>query len=419
MRSARGLIAALSASSLLCFASACGGGNGQAPALSSSLTPAAAGDAAAPALRRRYGRVLFHIVVPHKRHAKRDRYIPGSSASITITLNAVDGGPPPSGLALSTNSALTHCSSGCTVVGPFSPPGSDNFTVTIFGGPVGNPGPQLATATKTLTISAGALNTPSVTLLGVPAKFALHGSMPSGTAGTALAATALPIDVEDADGDVIAGTYSTPVTISDPDTSSLSACGGLCGSALQLGAGSPGKSVVLNDSTDAGNVQISYGGLDIAPAALTGSTSDGALTASGSVTFAPAVASISYSGPLNGSSLPELDLYAPSGSGTGSTAAFTDSQTGWTNAPYNQVVAESDNCSSTFSIATFAQTTGTDGTAWTATAVASPSPATCTATLTAGGGATLAVTTTYTGTGIGINAKPARIVHPAEPPATP
>jgi hypothetical protein len=361
-------------------------------------------DAVAPNTRhRKSGRIAFHIVMPRLRQHGRHHahYIPASGQSITITLNTVNGAPPQTGIATSTNSTLTGCATGCTVVGPFSPPGSDNFTVTIFAGPVGAPGAALSTATKTFTLAVGTQNNLPLTLDGVPAKFALHASAPVAAGGTPLVATALPIDVLDAAGDVITGTYSSPVTITDPDTSSLTACSGLCGSALQLGAaGTAVTSVVLTDDTDAGSVEVSYGGLDIAPAVLTGSTSAGALTASGAVSFAPSVAAISYTGPTL-SMLPELDLYAPSGH-TGSTGAFTDAQAGWTNTPYNQTITEGDTCST---IATFAQTTGTNGTAWTATAIAAPVAGTCTATLTGGGAATLAVTTTYTSGTIGVNAR--------------
>jgi hypothetical protein len=379
---------------------------------SASVTPlptsggGATAAAASPALavshrpaREKYGRLVFRITIPHKRHPRRAHYIPASAQSITITLDTVNGGAPPVGVATSVNDNLTNCAVSCTITGPYSPPGSDKYTVTIFGGPVGNPGPELSTATQTFTIVTGSANSPSITLEGVPAKFALHDTMPAGSGGTALAATALPIDVEDADGDVITGTYSTPVTLSDPDATSLTGCNGPCGSALQLGSGTAAKSVVLASSTDAGNVQITYGGMDVAPAALAGSTPAGDLAASGSVTFSPSVAPIVYVGPLVGI-VPEIDLYAPLGAGTGSTGSYTDSQAGWTNAPYSQAIAEGDNCSS---IATFAQNAVTNGTAWTATAVASPTAGTCADTLTGGGGATLAVITTYTSSGIGVS----------------
>jgi hypothetical protein len=371
------------------------------------------------AQRRKYGRLILHVTVP-RRHGRHSHYIPGSAASITITLNTVNGSQPPAGTVPSTNSALTGCETSCTVAGPFAPPGSDNFTVTIFGGPAGNPGLPLSTASKTATIVAGTANTFSITLQGVPAKFALQGAMPAAAAGTALGATGIPIEVEDADGDVITGTYSAPVTIADPDTSSLTACSGICGSALQLSGGSANNSVVLDGSTDAANVQIRYGGLDIAPVALAASTSSGALTAVGSVTFSPSVAPVVYSGSLNGSSLPEIDLYEPLGGGTGSTGSFTDSQAGWTGSPYFKTIGESDNCNSgANAIATYAQTTGTNGTAWTATAVAGPASGSCTATLTGGAGATLAVTTTYTTGSLGISARrvgrASRSVKPPQP----
>lgn len=342
-----------------------------------------------------YGRLILHVRIPHERQPRRrSHFVPGLAKSISITLNEVNGEPPPARVVRTAKSALSDCSSGCSVVGPAAPPGSDNFTVSIFGGPLGTPGPALSTATATFAIVAGKANAASITLNGVPAKFALHKPMPSASGGTALAVTALPIDVEDADGDVITGTYSTPVTLSDSDGSSLTACGGLCGSAIQLGSGTGTKRVVLANSMASADVTIRYGGMDIVPAALTASTSSGPLVSVGSVTFSPTVAPISYVGPLNGSA-PEIVL-GVMGPTTTLTKNFTDSQSGWTNAPYDQTIGEGDNCNSGGNaIATYAQNAVTNGTAWTVTVVGSPVVGTCTATLHGGAGAALAITTKY------------------------
>ena len=354
-----------------------------------SLAPPARG------IQNATGRLVFHIVVPRRRRdVGHAHFIPASGRSITITLNTVNGGPPPAGLQLTATAALTNCASGCTVIGPASPPGSDNFTVTIFGPAVGNAAPALSTATATFDLVAGRVNTPSITLNGVPAKFALHGAMPSAGGGTALPSTGLPIDVEDAAGDAITGSYALPVTLSDPDASSLMACGGLCGSALALGAGPFAKSVTLTSSSDSGAVAIRYGGLDVAPVALTASTTSGTLAAAGSVTFSPSVPAIAYTGPVNGT-IPTIEL-GTFGPTHVTSVSFTDSQVGWSNAPYGQTIVESDNCDGGGNaIATFAQNNVTNGTAWTATAVASPAVGSCTATLTGGAGATLAVITNY------------------------
>jgi hypothetical protein len=394
--------------------SACGGGLSTVPPAQPGSAPAAAGRSAASApaaaMRRpgqpQEGRLVFHITLPRVRRGKHSHFIPASSQSITITLNTVNGGAPPTQFPRSVNSSLNpaHCGNPCTVDGPWSPPGSDNFTVTVLGGPVGTPGPALSTATQTFTILNGKANAPSITLLGVPAQFALHATMPAGAGGNAFATPApLPIDVKDADGDVITGTYSAPVTLTDPDATSLTACSGLCGSALKAGSGSISKSVAIASSTAAATVTLVYGGMDVLPVTLRASTAAGALTLHGAATFSPSVASIVYTGPQNEVLLPELDLYAISG--TGSTGAFTDSQAGWSTSPYSQSIGENDDCST---IATFAQTLS--GTSWTATAVADPSAGTCTATLTGGAGATLGISTTYTTTAIGVDAahKPKR-----------
>ncbi|MHB8153339.1 MAG: hypothetical protein ACYDGW_06720 [Vulcanimicrobiaceae bacterium] len=320
----------------------------------------------------------------------RPSYVPASSKSITITLVTVDGNPPPSGLTTSVTTNLTNCSPSCTVPGPSAPPGSDAFTLTIYDALNGT-GNALSTASPTLTIVLGQANSNTITLLGIPKSFTF-GTVPSGTAGTAFGSggVALPLTVKDADNNTITGVYNTAVTVTDSDTSSLTNASGLA-----VSGGSAASSVsVPSEAVDA-TLKLTYGGQAILPATLTASAA-GATTAT--ATFTPTRQPIVYTGPTNGSGNPEIDLYATSG--TGSSAGFTATEVGWTNAPYSQAITatEASACSS------IATTAATSGSAFTTTVAASPAAGTCTLTLTdvSGGSTPVPVTLTYTSSGFGV-----------------
>jgi len=310
---------------------------------------------------------------------RRPQYVTANILSIQIVLNTVNGAAPPSGLVLSvtTNIAPGSCASGCTISGPSSPPGSDNFTLTTFDATNAGGG-AISTATTTLTIVQGTANSNTITLLGIPHSFTLSG-IPAGTAGTAFGSPAtITLTVKDVDGNTITGTYANSVTIADSDLSSLTQ-----GSALSINGAAVASSVTSTASSDV--LTLNYGGLAILPATLTVSAT-GATNAT--ATFAPTLQPIVYTGPLNGST-PEIDLYATSG--TGSTGAFTASETGWTNGPYskNLSLTVPAGCS------TIATASPASGTSFTVTSAASPAAGTCTMTLGDSVGQTKALTVTY------------------------
>ncbi|MHB8374221.1 MAG: hypothetical protein ACYDA5_09635 [Vulcanimicrobiaceae bacterium] len=324
------------------------------------------------------------------RAGMRPSYVPASSKSITITLNTVDGNPPPSGLTTSVTTNLTSCSPSCTVPGPSAPPGSDVFTLTVYDA-TGGTGNALSTASPTLAIILGQANSNTITLLGIPKSFTF-GTVPSGTAGTPFGSggVALPLTVKDADGNTITGVYNTAVTVTDSDTSSLALASGLA-----VSGGSAASSVSVASSTADATLKLTYGGQAILPATLTASAA-GAINAT--ATFTPTRNAIVYTGPTNGSGNPEIDLYATSG--TGSSAGFTATEVGWTNAPYSQAITatEASGCSS------IATTAATSGSAFTTTVASSPAAGTCTLTLTdvSGGSTAVPVTLTYTSSGFGV-----------------
>ena len=305
---------------------------------------------------------------------RRPHYITTNVASVEITLDSVNGAVPSTGapLSVTTNIAMTNCP--CTVYGPNVPAGSATFTLAAYDQPNAG-GNLIATASPTYTIAAGQANNESVTLNGVPAALSL--AVPSATAGTAFASPqSISVTVRDGDGNTILGTYATPVTIADSDSSGATTI-------ATSGNDSPPAETLLT-SSDA--VTIAYTGLAIAPAAISVS----AKAASANASFAPALQPIlvaTYASPAPNPSFIGVDLRPGTSSGT-----FTASEVGWTNAPYNKSLAltAATGCASIASVAP------ASGTSFTATVSASPVAGTCLATLADGNGHSQPVTLAYT-----------------------
>lgn len=360
---------------------ACGGsGGGSMPIAGPSGNPSdVPSSSPAPGLAT----TQFTLVVSSGTNTRQRSYVSLGTQSVTITLNSVNGGAPPAGLTTSVTSNITasSCTSGCTVSGPFVPPGSDAFTIATFSGANGG-GSALSEATTTFSVSASAANSIPATLLGIPATFSLSG-VPSGSAGTAIASTPLTLTAKDASGNAITGGYFNIVTIADSDTSSLT-----LGSSLTLNGGSAATSVASTASTD--TIAFAYGGLAIVPATISASAT---AATTHNVAFAPVLHPIVPS-------TSEVDLYATSG--TGSSGSFTAAETGWTNPPYSQNIAVTvpGGCSA---IATVSPGSGTS---FTATVAASPSSGTCTPTLSDGASQTANVTLTYTTSAFSVNTRP-------------
>jgi hypothetical protein len=231
----------------------------------------------------------------------------------------------------------------------------------------------LATANMSVNVAVGKINNFHLTLDGVPASLSITG-MPSGSAGTAfVAAQPLTVTAKDSSGDVIVGTYENVVSITDSDTS---------GATSIVTSPSAGK---LSSSSD--TVKLNYTGLSIAPATI-GAHATGATA--GTATFTPVLAPIVF-GSIDtmNPSFVGIDLYATSG--IGSSAGFTASEVGWTNAPYNKEIGATgdSNCAS------FASVTPSAGTSFTATVAGTPSGASSCALTLGGGGQSLQVALYY------------------------
>ena len=182
-----------------------------------------------------------------------------------------------------------------------------------------------------LTIEAGINNT-QFTLDGVPKTIVVSG-LPPASAGTPLAAKAFSVVAKDADGNIIMGTYASPIELADTDTHN----------ALTLST-----STITSSSQVA---KLAYSGLAILPVKIS-ATASGAT--SGSATFAPVLQPLGPMSLQNGVPINQnLPARFPPGI---STVSFTATEAGWLNAPYNQELTVSDSACTSF--VTIAQAPG-------------------------------------------------------------
>jgi hypothetical protein len=316
------------------------------------------------------------------------------SASVTVTVVSVDGKKPSKKLQTTVTNALPKCGNGCTIAGPQAPAGTDVFSLTTFDAANGQ-GNQLATGTTSFKIVAGRNNSVPAALGKIP-KFLSFGTIPSATAGTAFTTPQpLALTVQDADHTTIVGPYSTPITMSDSDTSPAS-----LGSALVLDGDGNSRSVKLANSSD--KVALAYGGLAIAPVTLAASATGASGT---SAQFAPSLLPIAYTGPKDDGT-PEIDLYNPDSGQPGYSGSFTLSQAGWSGNPFNNdftyaLGGKNNNCSSF----TVSPNSGSAA-AYTVALDSSPVAGTCVLTITGASSATTQnVVLTYTSNSIGVSSK--------------
>jgi hypothetical protein len=425
---------------------ACGGGGGGG----TSTVPTGGGGSATPSpspspgtsTQGKYVTPTFHITIPKvisskaKTKAKTPQYISPSVESISITLTEVNGTPPGAltGNPAVSNISSTNCSTGCTVNGPPSPPGSDTFTLTTYDA-AGGAGNALETNTGTYTLTAGTAASESIVLEGIPASFSI-GNIPAPSADSPLSSTiggpanaGIEVSVFDADGNTITGTYASAVTVTDPDTNGdgssfqTSACPGT------YPVGNPGASATTATLTsDASAAEFCYGGIAEIPQTLSASAT-GATSGTGSfqpVLAVPAelAASATPTGVAtdsDGSGNADIALFATSG--VGSTGSVTYTEAGWTDAPYEQMLGAFANlaCSSGSSFSLYANpagavANGSSGTVVTISAIGSPTAGACPLTISdalfsnttdsngLGDGVTLVkLDSSYTSASIGIN----------------
>jgi hypothetical protein len=167
--------------------------------------------------------LTIRIRIPKARHHHgRARYISAATQGMTMAFT----GPSTFTQVINLTPSDPRCSGSpleCTIEVSLKP-GKYTATIDTYDqAPVDGAIPVGANLLSTahdvaFTIAAGITNQIGLTLDGVPASITV-GGFPSASAGTAFLNKDFSVTVMDADSYIIVGTYSTPITLSDSDTS--------------------------------------------------------------------------------------------------------------------------------------------------------------------------------------------------------
>lgn len=260
-----------------------------------------------------------------------------------------------------------------------TPTPSPTTTPTLA--PTATPGTPTPTPTAFPTTTPTATPTPGGG--GQTVTSFSFGTLPSGSAGTSETNQLLNFKAFNSSNAQVNSGFANSVTVTSSDPSTT----------LSVNGGAASQSVTLTSGTQ--QLALNYTGIAVNPVTLTASaTSATTQTAS----FSPSLSSIVYSGPVNSSSNPEIDLYATSG--TGSTFTFTASQAGWTGTTYGNLLIGTIPASGTCSnFATITQPSSDSSSTYTVTAIGSPSVGSCTIGL-GGFSSNITVTITYSTFGV-------------------
>ncbi len=413
----------------------CGGGGGGSAPTPQQQQPAPTSAPVAP--QGNYVTPTFTLKIPARSNSAKGRtpkYVSSATLSVVITLTAdsvgIVAGSIPNNPATTPIAAGT-CSSGCTVSGPPSPPGTDSFTIVTYDNATPASGHALNAAQKnSVPITQGANNAETVTLGAIPATLTAISNAPTNVfnAGTQAQTDFVSVIANDAAGNTIPTSQSPAVTyvdatgapvsitIADPDANAYGTCVESGGGTTPCTSGA-GTSVTLAGPDSGATVR--YDGLAENPVTLTASA-PGVTSITASIQ--PNLNAPVFNGTVatpSGVALPgsaEIDLFNTSGIGSTGTESFTES--GWTNSPYGQalLVTATPSCTSAGPLSSFAAVSAgsnstTNGTPFTATeSGATPTAGACPVTVGDGlstnstdGSATLTVT--YTTSSIGASSK--------------
>lgn len=388
----RRILAALSLFTL----AACGGGGGSAsspPAVNVPAAPPSAAPSQSPAAQL----VLRFPVAATSSSARKPSYVSPNAASITVTINSVNGAAPPSWVTASQTTALSTAAGGncaiasgfetCTITIP-APPGSVSYTFAIYD--AGHD--VLASSTTTLTIQQASNNQNlHVVLNGVVSSVTIAG--PTLTADVPIAApgTALTLTAKDASGAAITGSdaYVNAYTLTDGDASGATK--------LSVNGGAASTSVTVGAPTDV--VKIIYSGIAVNPFTITAAAAAPGTTVTGSLAYATVNANLQYA-PIavtgtsagtaaNGVAPADPNFGQPTVffAGTGQTQTIGASELGWTDAPFSQTfTSATSGCGGVATVTPGALSGGSQ-----AFSVTSASNGICSVTLTDGVGQTSTV----------------------------
>jgi hypothetical protein len=270
----------VSASLLALSLAACSGGPSTSPLPASAGVSDASRAPVAGGFERRKATLHVSIRIPRKhKRARGPRYISAATKGMTMAFT----GPSTFVQAVNLTPSDPRCSGSplvCNVSVALAAGGYTAAIATYDQAPVNGAipaGAGLLSSAKNLafSVSLGTSNHVGVTLDGVPASFAITG-LPGGAAGTSFGPASFTVNVKDADGYSIVGTYANPVTLSDGDHSGATEL-------ATAGADNPPAGELLSSSDTA---TLSYTGKLISFATIT-ATATGAAT--GTAIFAPLV----------------------------------------------------------------------------------------------------------------------------------
>ena len=240
----------------------------------------------APQVVAKRAALTFSIHVPAKRAGRAPRFISPSTQGLSLKLTGAETRT----VAFGVTPSSSYCYGGrlrphmkglsCTfTVGLI--PGKYVVTIDTFDkAPVGGTIPVsahlLSTAVNVpLTMVGGIANSLSVSLDGVPAELLIQ-PLPTGTVGTEFPVPqSIFFSAKDADGNYILGTYTTPIKISNSDTSGAT-------SLKVTGYDNPPANTLLSSGDQ---VIFNYNGASINQAVI-GATATG-VAKGASATFAP------------------------------------------------------------------------------------------------------------------------------------
>ena len=332
---------------------ACGGGGGGGQ----SNLPGAA----------KQSQAVFTVTVPSATGTsstqRAPKFVSPNTQSITIALTSATAATTTAAAAGSTTANLTPTSPNCTpaagatpltcTIGLYAPAGNDTFTLTMYQGLNGS-GNVLSTATVSAQISATQTTAVPVTLSGIIANVAVtvtngNNLIPGGFA------TTLPVIVtaKDASGAAIVGpgNYTTPITLTNADTSGVTAL-----STTSVTA--PTTPVTLTYApTDANGGVLAITGLPIGATTISAAVAGLATSATSPGTFqyiADRFFGYGHTRMLSGTGNSNATTYNMQGVSTGTTSfayTITDALT-----PHNGVIFNGTPYSNSHHVTTYTQT---------------------------------------------------------------
>jgi hypothetical protein len=328
--------------------SACGGG------LQNALPPGRQAPSAARTQKHAKAKLEFRLKIPRRRkHHRGPRYVSPSTQSIAVLQGTKSLG------TFNTSASSANCSdvnggTMCTFTVGIASGKNQVFRVNAYDRPNGA-GNLLSSGTVIQTIKPG-FNVIPITLSGVVSSIAVGVQNPNTPAGTR-ATLAVSVMAEDADGNVIVGpgAYSTPIALTDSDTSGATTL-----SATTV-SGPNGKVTLTYSGANLTSATIGASATGISPSNIAPATFAPAPTVVGNFSLPMTVGGVTDSWDsdtiANG---PDGNLWFGSG-GTGSNYALFKMTPSGTMTPFVPGTAPSTNLPNNL---IHALTAGSDGKMW-------------------------------------------------------